>query len=602
MKHGARETLSLDWYEAGLSPHERKQRGHFSTPHALVDQILVACGYTAAADLRALRVLDPACGSGNFLARAAWHLGQALAARGLSQEEICACVRTNIWGLDPDPVACFLAEMQVRATLETICGSTDSSLSPHIHQADSLALAWQPCVDLLVANPPYLAAKNIDLSHYHQARRRGQADSYLLFLELALRLVRPGGWIGLVLPDPVLARANAGRERASLLRECTIQHLWHLSGVFAAEVGALVIVAQKTPPRTLHRVCWTRARWTPALALSRPAPESQQIEQTLLASQPGAELRYLLGSEQGRVSERLRLALHEACTRSPSNDTRLLPLDSLVDIKRGEELGRSSELLKPLAACKHGLPVLRGGIDLRPYATSSSDLGIELAALKKPVERYQRPKLLVVKSTEHLQAALDTQGHVVLQTLYLLQLRLPIIKNPGVSPTSPGEESRGAGDGSSLTKDEALPTSPKSRGAGDGSSLTGNGVPPTSPFLEGMGGEESRETYYFLLALLNSRLLGGYVYHLHTAYKLVQPQIEQAVLARLPIAWGTVSERQEIAARARILAQACSEADPVVEWEQDLLFLYEEQERAVRALYAAASSGIFAGKGALIDG
>jgi hypothetical protein len=224
----------------------------------------------------------------------------------------------------------------------------------------------------------------------------------------------------------------------------------------------------------------------------------------------------------------------------------------LVDIKRGEELGRSSELLKPLAACRHGLPVLRGGIDLRPYATSSSDLGIELADLKKPVQRYQQSKLLVVKSTEHLQAALDTRGHVVLQTLYLLQLRSSISKSPDVS----------------------------------------------SAFQR----EESRETYYFLLALLNSRLLGGYVYHLHTAYKLVQPQIEQAVLARLPIAWGTASERREIAERARALAQACSEADPVVEWEQDLLLLYEEQERAVRALYAAAISGIFAGKGALLDG
>jgi SAM-dependent methyltransferase len=552
MEHGARETLSLDWYEAGLSPQERKQRGHFSTPHALVDQILTACGYSATADLRALRVLDPACGSGNFLARAALRLGQALAARGLSQAEICSCVRANIWGLDPDPVACFLAEMQVRAPLETICGSIDNSLSLHIHQADSLALAWQPCVDLLVANPPYLAAKNIDLSHYSQARRRGQADSYLLFLELALRAVRPGGWIGLVLPDPVLARANAGPERASLLRECTIQHLWHLSGVFAAEVGALVIVAQKTPPRILHRVNWTRARWRPDLAPSASAAESQQIEQELLAGQPGAELRYLLGSEQGRVSERLRLALHEACTQVASNETRLLPLDSLVDIKRGEELGRSSELLKPLAACRHGLPVLRGGIDLRPYATSSSDLGIELADLKKPVQRYQQSKLLVVKSTEHLQAALDTRGHVVLQTLYLLQLRSSISKSPDVS----------------------------------------------SAFQR----EESRETYYFLLALLNSRLLGGYVYHLHTAYKLVQPQIEQAVLARLPIAWGTASERREIAERARALAQACSEADPVVEWEQDLLLLYEEQERAVRALYAAAISGIFAGKGALLDG
>src|SRR5579859_5646141 len=176
MKHGARDTLSLDWYETGLSPDERKRRGHFSTPHALVDQILDACGYTTSADLRHLRVLDPACGSGNFLARAALRLYEVLAAQGLSQQEIGAHIQNNIWGLDPDPVACFLAEMQVRTTLNAVCGMP----SLHIHQADSLALSWQPCADLLVANPPYLAAKNTDLSHYHRARSRGQADSYLL--------------------------------------------------------------------------------------------------------------------------------------------------------------------------------------------------------------------------------------------------------------------------------------------------------------------------------------------------------------------------------------------------------------------------------------
>lgn len=562
MKHGARDSLSLDWYEAGLSPDERKKRGHFSTPHALVDQILDVCGYTASADLRHLRVLDPACGSGNFLARAARRLCQALTAQGLSQQEIGACVHANLWGLDPDPVACFLAEMQVRSALDAACGVSGRKQPLHIHQADSLALSWQACADLLVANPPYLATKNTDLSHYRQTRQHGQADSYLLFLELALRAVKPGGWIGLVLPDPVLARANAASERANLLRECTIQHLWHLSDVFAAEVGAVVIVARKIPPHASHRVCWTRERWNSAQTLCRPEQASQRVEQALLSSQPGAELRYLLSRAEGRVVERLRRALNAASTQ-PSNAVRLLPLETLVSIKRGEEIGRGSALLGPLAACKDGLPVLRGGVDLRPYATSVAELGIERAVLKKPVERYLQPKLLVVKSTERLQAALDTRGHVVLQTLYLLRLRAQV-----------------------------------SGGAGDGS------PPPevASSYLAGMDSEESMDTYYFLLALLNSRLLSAYVYYLHTAYKLVQPQIEQAVLAHLPVAWGGASVRREIAERARALAQACSKAGSVVEWKQDLLSLYEEQERAVCALYAAARSGIFADKGVELDG
>lgn len=515
--------MQFGWYEAGLSLGERKQRGHFSTPPALVDQILDACGYTPDANPGRIRLLDPACGSGNFLARAVQRLCVAGHARGLNQRQVRKQVERNIWGLDPDPVACFLAEMQIRLTLEQAYGGEQAPACLHVHQVDSLALPWQPCVDLLVANPPYLAAKNSDLSHYRQAQQRGQMDSYLLFLDLALRVVRPGGWIGLVLPDPVLARANAAPERARLLNEYVLHHIWHLSGVFSAEVGAAVIIGRRARPRKLHQVTWTRTRWRDNLVLSPSAGSGQmvqQVDQALLRRQPGSALRYLLSTEEGQVVERLRGVFGNTRQMRRAG---LVPLEQLVDIKRGEEIGRGHAALKPLKQLEEFYPVLRGGIDIHPYVRPESSWGIARSAIHKPIERYQQRKLLVVKSTGHLQAALDTRGYVVLQTLYLLQLRQQ---------------------------------------------------------------EESLETGYFLLALLNSRLLRAYVYHLHTAYKLVQPQIEQGVLAHLPVPWGSSTERQEIIERAMALERACSRSGSVVEWSEQFATLYEVQERAIRTLYA----------------
>src|SRR5215470_1161961 len=196
------------WYEASLPLMERKKRGHFSTPPLLVEQILDVCGFTPRADLAQVRVLDPACGSGNFLAGAAQRLLAFGERTGLLLEERTALVQRNLWGFDPDPISCSLAEMQLRTIIDATCISQDDPRayppSLHIHQADSLALPWEePCVDLLVANPPYLAAKNNDLSGYRFAQQRGQSDSYLLFLSLALQVVRTSGWIGLVLPDPI---------------------------------------------------------------------------------------------------------------------------------------------------------------------------------------------------------------------------------------------------------------------------------------------------------------------------------------------------------------------------------------------------------------
>jgi SAM-dependent methyltransferase len=388
----------IAWYESSLPLLERKKRGHFSTPHPLVEKILDACTYTPDNDLTRVRVLDPACGSGNFLAGAAQRLLAFSAREGLSLEERISLIQRNLWGIDPDPISCFLAEMQLRTIIHTkaspqetgphssfvyrrgdprrrlasrLPGESNSIpfTSLHIHQADSLVLPWEPAVDLFIANPPYLAAKNNDLSGYCFVQQRGQADSYLLFLNLALQVVRPGGWIGLVLPDPLLARANAARERARLLEEVTLHHLWHFSDVFAADVGAVVIVAQRCPPQRMHHVSWIRGRWQSNFSFA----SQHQVQQSLFSRQPGAEFRYLFSQGRGVALEGLRTCLEE----TPANKRRLAPLSDFLTISRGEELGRESPYIQnissPLDTDLSTNTICRGGACPRPGACGRPD-------------------------------------------------------------------------------------------------------------------------------------------------------------------------------------------------------------------------------------
>jgi SAM-dependent methyltransferase len=528
------------WYESSLPLMERKRRGHFSTPPQLVEKILDACGYIPDKDLTRVRVLDPACGSGNFLAGAAQRLLAFGTRAGLSFEDRASLIQSNLWGFDPDPISNFLAEMKLHTFLQTNASHPITSKRLHIHQADSLALPWEPCIDLFIANPPYLAAKNNDLSGYRFAQQRGQADSYLLFLNLALQVVRPGGWIGLVLPDPLLARANAGRERAHLLEEATLHHLWHFSDVFAADVGAVVIIAQKCPARRMHSVSWIRGRWQSNSTFA----SQHQVQQSLFSRQPGAEFRYLLSQGRGAALEHLRTCLEE----TPANKRRLAPLGEFLSISRGEELGRDNPFIQNSTCDRHDLicgqpalptnyPVLRGGIDIHAYTPPITDCQIARQAITKPLERYLSPKLLVVKSTDRLQAALDLQGHIALQTLYLLHPRQQ---------------------------------------------------------------HESLDQLYFFLALLNSRLLREYVYVLHTAYKWVQPQIEQRILASLPVPIVKPEDQQQILERAKALELACSRLGPVVEWNEHITGIYEEQERAICALYDSVLPGLFTDKGVIL--
>ncbi|HET8912471.1 MAG TPA: N-6 DNA methylase [Ktedonobacteraceae bacterium] len=532
----------FDWYEADLPSAERKRRGHFSTPPALVSQILDACGYVSDANLSRIRVLDPACGSGNFLMEAAQRLATSLASDStLSSRKRASLFQHNLWGFDPDPVACFLAEMRLRTSFEAqVKQDLAASFPLHIHQADSLSLHWEPCVDLFLANPPYLAAKNSDLSGYRSAQQRGQTDSYLLFLDLAFQALRPRGWLGLVLPDPLLARANAAPERLRLLNESTIHHLWHFSGLFAAHVGAVVIIAQKRPPRSIHKISWRREGWPNQLKrsqLPQDLESSHQVPQRLLARQPGAEFRYLLNSESGSVTERFRKQLEHP----GKGKNYLLPLSDFFQVRRGEELGRESPLLVELERdCETHYRVLRGGIDIQPYATPSGRWGISRSEIAKPLLRYHAPKLLVVKSTGNLRATVDLQDHIALQTLYLLL--------------------------------------------------------PCRPDLD-------IDDLYFFMALLNSRLLRTYIYLQHTAYKLVQPQIEQHVLARLPVP--AVIRRRDvkrISELAQELRSACDARGSVVEWQVESHHLFEKLEGAISVLYRTLLPEITTDKGVFDNG
>jgi hypothetical protein len=132
---------------------------------------------------------------------------------------------------------------------------------------------------------------------------------------------------------------------------------------------------------------------------------------------------------------------------------------------------------------------------VRPFRCRFADAYLRRDQVIKPLDRYQTPKLLVVKSTGILQAALDEQGYVAVQTLYLLHPR-------------PAQCSSG-----------------------------------------------------FLLALLNARLLRGYLWLHHTAYKLVQPQIEQEALAHVPIPLAAPAQQAELAALADQLRRRYEERD-----------------------------------------
>jgi len=138
---------------------------------AELEQLLIA--------LQAFRVLDPACGSGNFLYMGYNGLKDIEAAilskiqdrrrsEVLKGQGVFGFVNTNqFFGMDTDPFAVELARvtlMIARKVAHDRLGLTEQelpldNLDKNIVQADALFTPW-PEADAIVGNPPFVAVKN----------------------------------------------------------------------------------------------------------------------------------------------------------------------------------------------------------------------------------------------------------------------------------------------------------------------------------------------------------------------------------------------------------------------------------------------------------
>lgn len=156
----------------------RKQLGAWYTPPELVDAIVREAVFDGA-----VSVLDPACGDGRFLL-----------ATELPQQV----------GVDIDPETNFI-------------------------HGDALARDWGDArFDVVVGNPPFLNQLASATSRGGRSRFGGgpYADAAAEFLALAIRLCRPGGRVGLVLPQSLLSTRDAAAIRESVDSAAALRWMW----------------------------------------------------------------------------------------------------------------------------------------------------------------------------------------------------------------------------------------------------------------------------------------------------------------------------------------------------------------------------------------
>jgi len=234
---------------AALAPY-RKRDGIYYTPQAAAERI-AADALDALPGLNRktvphLRIIDPACGCGAFLAAAMRILYRRFAV--LPKPE-------NICGIELQPLAAETAALRLRWLYLSLTGRPGA---PHIVRADALRKPVFPeaSFDLVLGNPPFVPVNSIPEEEKRFLRKKfrftnGRFNLFSLFIELGARLARKGGICGWLVPDRLLLNTQGEPMRRWLLTEQRLISASALPpGLFGKAVvdSAAVIFRRETMP------------------------------------------------------------------------------------------------------------------------------------------------------------------------------------------------------------------------------------------------------------------------------------------------------------------------------------------------------------------
>ena len=209
-----RHVLKIDDLEglcaAALAPI-RKRDGIYYTPRPVAERIVSAAldalpGLTRET-VPNLRVIDPACGCGAFLAAAMRVLYERFGV--LPRPE-------NICGIELQPLAAEVAALRLRWLYLSLTGTPGA---PCIVCADALNKHVFPAgsFDLVLGNPPFVPVDAMSGARKKRLRTRyrftnGRFNLFSLFIELGAKLAREGGVCGWLAPDRLLLNTQGQRR------------------------------------------------------------------------------------------------------------------------------------------------------------------------------------------------------------------------------------------------------------------------------------------------------------------------------------------------------------------------------------------------------
>ncbi|MFX0135108.1 MAG: Eco57I restriction-modification methylase domain-containing protein [Candidatus Hodarchaeota archaeon] len=211
--------------------------------------------------IKNIRILDPACGSGRFLATIAEKLYQfyRLLDPRLSDFDIKkAIIQNNLYGVEIENSAIIISKLKLikwilstntknftfqNINLETL-KLTDFDqiiekldLKFNIYNLDFLLDFNSDKFDMIIGNPPYVENKKIKNAQFKEKLHKRYKTAYrlfdlsILFIERSLELLKNDGNLSFILPNKFLSADYGIKVRELLLNESEIKEIINISSL-----------------------------------------------------------------------------------------------------------------------------------------------------------------------------------------------------------------------------------------------------------------------------------------------------------------------------------------------------------------------------------
>lgn len=450
-------------YEKFLPKEERKRLGEFYTPDEVIDYILDAVEYVPNKAIEEKDLIDPACGSGGFLVRAARRLiarqavkfGKATPREALDNkrwhevyakltpkecEEIVNSVAMHIHGFDINPFAVGISEMNLlfqiidlyskaakannsfkvprfkvyetdslemptnQTNLSYFQGATGKSLAKDKDASDELK---KKKYDFVVGNPPYVRTHEQELIKRRILKdyadvAEGQFDLFIPFVRLGWELLKPNGKVSYIISNKLLSNDYATKLRRFLIENTTIEQIIDSSEVlwFEASVYPIIFVVRKTE------------KGGSTLPLGHIASEAELVfDKIPLVEVPVGRISFLYNSIIPSVLSKKEFDLLVKLSEFDKAFNVFRPKPTSVSM-----IGKTELEGKPEFVQDQHVPVVSNE-DIHPFYITPRDWYID----KKLKDTPETQHVLMKKLCKNLTASPNSETFAAVNTTYVVQ-------------------------------------------------------------------------------------------------------------------------------------------------------------------------------------